>query len=462
MTVLSSPRRRTCGLIGAVLLAAALSPAHASAALPQPLPQPLAGVFATPSELFAPAAEVTLEPDTRGAALHLVTDGRTALKTLARRYGVTAGAVRTLDSGPGWRLREVRLPHPGVARAPARPVSVQDYAVRPGDTLSGVAARHGLSLVDLLGVNLERQSLDALRAGEVLRIPTRERGVLVRIKPGQTALSLIAGYGADLAATARANDVLPTELHVGDELLLPGIRAESFRQQLLSAREAERRAQLALAKQRKYEAYLAWKQQRERQRQQEKYARQQKYEAYLAWQNSPERQRQQAAYERQARYEAAQMAAQAAARQRASAAVQPPARPPIQTASAGRAGGLAWPLRAFTLTSRFAERDIAFHREVFHGGIDLAAPFGTPVYAASAGTVAASGYGAFGLNVWTVSGNSTVIYGHLSRAAVVPGQTVQPGQLLGSVGCTGICTGPHLHFEVRLGGQAVDPLALLP
>lgn len=456
MTVLSDARRSARGLIGAALLCAGLFPAQASATLPEPL----AGMFTAPSDLFVPEPEVTLQPDTRGPALQLVTGGQTTAKALARRYGVTAGAVRTLKSGPGWRLREVRLPHPGVARAPARPASVQGYTVRPGDTLSGVATRHGLSMVDLLSVNLDRQSLDTLRAGETLNIPTRERGLLVRIKPGQSALSLIAGYGADLVATARANDVLPTELHVGDELLLPGIRAESFRQQLLAAREAERRAQLAYARQQKYEEYLAWQQDRERQRLQEKYARQEKYEAYLAWKNSPERQRQQAAYERQARYEAAQ----AAARQRASAAVQQGASLPgrVQTASTSRVGGLAWPLRSFTLTSRFAERDIAFHREVFHGGIDLAAPFGTPIYAASDGTVSASGYGAFGLNVWTVNGTSTVIYGHMSRTAVVPGQTVHTGQVLGYVGCTGVCTGPHLHFEVRLGGQAVDPLALLP
>ncbi|GGO28167.1 M23 family metallopeptidase [Deinococcus humi] len=455
MTVLSFARRRACGLIGATLLAASLPLAHASA----PLPERLGGLLATPSELFTPGAEVTLQPDTRGPALQVVTNGQTTGKVLARRYGVTPGAVRTLSSGAGWRLREVRLPYPGVARAPARPASIQAYTVRPGDTLSGVATRHGLSMVDLLGVNLDRQSLDSLRAGETLNIPTRERGLLVRIKPGQSALSLIAGYGADLVTTARANDVLPTELHVGDELLLPGIRAESFRQQLLAAREADRLAQIAYEKQQKYGEYLAWKRDRERQRLQEKYARQEKYEAYLAWKNSPERQRKQAAYERQARYEAAQ----AAARQRAAVVQQPASRPGrVQTASTGHVGGLAWPLRSFTLTSRFGERDIAFHREVFHGGIDLAAPFGTPIYAASAGTVSASGYGAFGLNVWTVNGNSTVIYGHMSQTAVVPGQTVQTGQLLGYVGCTGICTGPHLHFEVRLGGQAVDPLALLP
>ncbi|GGL72164.1 peptidase M23 [Deinococcus aerolatus] len=462
MTVLSpaplSPVRRYARvLLGAALLLAASPVAHASAALPERL----AALFPTPVALFEAEPDVVLQRAPGGLSVQIITAGQITPKVLARRYGVTTGAVRTLKSASDWRLSEIRLPGRAAVRAPARPSSVHSYAARPGDTLSAVATRHGLSMVDLLGVNLDRQSLDTLRAGETLNIPTRERGLLVRIKPGQSALSLIAGYGADLVATAHANDVLPTELQVGDELLLPGVRAEGFRLQLLAAREAERQAQLAYEKQQRYEAYLTWKKDRDRQRLQEKYARQQKYEAYLAWKDSPERRRQQAAYERQAQYEAAQ----AAARQRAAtAAVRPQANLPatVQTASTGRVGGLAWPLRSFTLTSRFGERDIAFHREVFHGGIDLAAPFGTPIYAASGGTVSASGYGAFGLNVLTVSGNSTVIYGHMSRTAVVAGQTVQPGQLLGYIGCTGICTGPHLHFEVRLGGQAIDPFAMLP
>ena len=124
--------------------------------------------------------------------------------------------------------------------------------------------------------------------------------------------------------------------------------------------------------------------------------------------------------------------------------------------------GLVWPMRSYRLTSRYAERDIAFHQQVFHGGIDLAAPYGTPIYAASAGRVTQSGYGAYGLNVYTPSGDSTLVYGHMSRTAVSSGQEVAQGQLLGYIGCTGICTGPHLHFEVRLGGQTVDPLGLLP
>ncbi|MDL2345680.1 M23 family metallopeptidase, partial [Deinococcus sp. MIMF12] len=131
-------------------------------------------------------------------------------------------------------------------------------------------------------------------------------------------------------------------------------------------------------------------------------------------------------------------------------------------AGVGPVAGLRWPVHGARITSRFGEEDIDYHKQVFHGGVDLAAPAGTPVYAAAGGTVLESGHGAYGLNVLTGGGGTTLVYGHLSRAAVRTGQTVAPGDLLGFVGCTGICTGPHLHFEVRPGGQAVDPLPLLP
>lgn len=384
--------------------------------------------------------------------------------SIAARYGVSRAAVAALPRRAGEKARVLRveLPLPTPDRPPALPRSVVTHTVQPGETLAGIAADAGLSLVDLLSANLDRSSLDDLGAGETLFLPTAERGLLVRIKPGQTALSLIAGYGADLARTARANDVLPTALAPGDYLLLPGVRAGGLYGQLVERREAreeaERRA-LALAR---YERYLAWQRERERARLEERYAMQAKYEAYLAWKNGPERRRLIRAYERQVQYEAAQAALRERERQQAQA-VQAQG---LQIQSAGvnvSAGGqLAWPVRGARVTSRYGEADIDFHKQVFHGGVDLAAPAGTAVYAAADGTVTESGYGAYGMNVYTVQGDSTLVYGHLGRAAVTAGQTVRRGDLLGEVGCTGICTGPHLHFELRLDGHAVDPLALLP
>lgn len=97
----------------------------------------------------------------------------------------------------------------------------------------------------------------------------------------------------------------------------------------------------------------------------------------------------------------------------------------------------------------------------FHAGVDLAAPSGTSVYAAAAGQVAIAGNtGGYGLLVELEHGSGyETRYGHLSRLNVVPGQTVQTGELIGFVGSTGNSTGPHLHYEKRINGVPVDPLS---
>lgn len=99
----------------------------------------------------------------------------------------------------------------------------------------------------------------------------------------------------------------------------------------------------------------------------------------------------------------------------------------------------------------------------FHSGIDLAAPAGTPVYAAAAGRVqVVRSVGGYGLHVmtWGPEG-ALIIYGHLSEVDVAGGGWVAAGERIGRVGATGNATGPHLHLEVRLSGAAVDPAAWL-
>lgn len=95
----------------------------------------------------------------------------------------------------------------------------------------------------------------------------------------------------------------------------------------------------------------------------------------------------------------------------------------------------------------------------FHAGIDLAAPTGTPIVATAAGVVAsADWYGGYGLCVTVDHQNGYVtLYGHMSQINVGVGQRVQPGQPLGRVGSTGSSTGPHLHYELRRDGYAVNP-----
>ena len=95
-----------------------------------------------------------------------------------------------------------------------------------------------------------------------------------------------------------------------------------------------------------------------------------------------------------------------------------------------------------------------------HAGIDFGAPIGTPVYAASSGSVIAAG-AASGFGQWVKLrnvGNITTVYGHISRWTVTVGQVVQAGQLIAYSGNEGRSTGPHLHFEVRVDDNAVDPI----
>lgn len=99
----------------------------------------------------------------------------------------------------------------------------------------------------------------------------------------------------------------------------------------------------------------------------------------------------------------------------------------------------------------------------FHTGLDFPAPAGTPVGAAGAGRVTFAGwYPRYG-NLVSVAHGSGVrtLYAHLSAFAVQLGQRVSVGERVGLVGSTGASTGPHLHFEVRVRGAAVDPLTAL-
>jgi murein DD-endopeptidase MepM/ murein hydrolase activator NlpD len=126
-------------------------------------------------------------------------------------------------------------------------------------------------------------------------------------------------------------------------------------------------------------------------------------------------------------------------------------------------GVLAWPVFG-TITSPFGYRRSPFGGGMeFHQGLDIAAPMGTTVTAAASGTVISAGwYGGYGNYILIDHGGGMATgYGHLSQIFVSAGQQVQKGQAIGAVGSTGMSTGPHLHFEVRLSGKPADPAAYL-
>jgi murein DD-endopeptidase MepM/ murein hydrolase activator NlpD len=135
----------------------------------------------------------------------------------------------------------------------------------------------------------------------------------------------------------------------------------------------------------------------------------------------------------------------------------------IQANSGEKPGVLAWPVNGW-LSSPFGYRvhPILGTRRL-HSGIDLAASSGSPISAAASGVVIiAAPYGGYGNAVVIDHGGGlATLYAHQSRIVVSKGQAVATGDLIGYVGCTGLCTGPHLHFETRESGVPVDPMKYL-
>lgn len=134
-------------------------------------------------------------------------------------------------------------------------------------------------------------------------------------------------------------------------------------------------------------------------------------------------------------------------------------------ALAPRAGrGLANPVPGAPITSGFGNRiHPIYGTSRLHAGIDFGAGTGTSIRAAGDGVVVSagsmSGYG--NATIVDHGGGIATLYAHQSSIGVSAGQRVSQGQVIGRVGCTGACTGPHLHFEVRVNGNPVDPMGYI-
>lgn len=140
-----------------------------------------------------------------------------------------------------------------------------------------------------------------------------------------------------------------------------------------------------------------------------------------------------------------------------------PARPEL-SARGGERLSFIWPAYG-EITGYFHEVG-PWWRLGYHEGLDLGTGYGAAVMAAEAGTVIEADYGwnsGYGTYIKIDHGNGIhTLYGHLSELYVEPWEQVARGEVIGLTGNTGASTGPHLHFEVRVGGAKVDPLTYLP
>jgi hypothetical protein len=119
---------------------------------------------------------------------------------------------------------------------------------------------------------------------------------------------------------------------------------------------------------------------------------------------------------------------------------------------------MRWPAICHTISQEYGNPSDRYVSG-YHTGIDIACAAGSPIYAAHDGTVSVAGWkGAYG-NTVEVQANSSLYtsYHHMSSISVRVGQVVSAGKILGHIGSTGQSTGPHLHFEVRVNGEPVDP-----
>lgn len=125
------------------------------------------------------------------------------------------------------------------------------------------------------------------------------------------------------------------------------------------------------------------------------------------------------------------------------------------------AGGFMAPIPGAPITSPFGWRVHPIYGDArLHTGVDIGASSGTPIRASAGGTVVSAGWlGGYGYaTIIEHGGGLATLYAHQSSMGVSGGQRVSAGEIIGRVGCTGSCTGPHLHFEVRLWGSPVDPI----
>jgi murein DD-endopeptidase MepM/ murein hydrolase activator NlpD len=320
------------------------------------------------------------------------------LSAIARRYGVTVEALKERNRLSSSLIRPgqtLRIPGNAPSQVPGLPPGFRLHRLEPGDTLTSLAARYGLGEAALLAVNEDLVGEDGSFSGPSLRIPPRP-GLLVTLAPGQDLLSLALAYGMAPSDLARANGLEGYKVSPGQRLFIPG--------HLPEARPVEPEERLATRAPRDARERL----------QEEVRAELAKAPMYLA-------------------------------------AYRPSSR------------GLIWPLQG-VISSGFGSRNLSVAGSTFHLGLDIVSPIGTPILAAQAGVVSRAGWGGhYGYVVYLDhEGGMQTRYAHLNRIDVSVGERVRQGDPLGVVGETGATTGPHLHFEVRISGRAVNPRDYLP
>ena len=422
-----------------------LTPAAPASAAPSvsaaPRTQSLDELRLREKEAAGDLEDSSAEVQAAGAALRAVEEQLPgARRAVAQATGELAGARAKVAAATA----EVRRAEAEAARA-AREVEAASDKVDEGREEVGRLARRTYQrgrLSDLRDVMEAGEPQDALiRAGMLRSVFRSQNDSLSRLTADRLEL---AGTRAELAADERSLEQARAEAERDEARAREiAIRAEQAAKKVEDL-AAQRKAVLAQAEQHRAEDLQDYR------------------EAQAASADLAERIRKaaaKAAAERAAA-ERRRKAAEEAERKRRAAAGKPAA----PRAAEPKNDGMLWPAPG-RLTSRYGYRRHPIYGDRrFHAGIDIGGGLGARVRASDAGYVTYAGY-ARGYGTLVVVSHGTVggrdlstAYAHMGQLSVREGQTVRKGQKVGEIGNEGNSTGPHLHFEVRLNGNPVDPL----
>lgn len=359
----------------------------------------------------------------------ITVQAKDTLWSIAQREGIDVATIKSLNSLSGDTIRVgmvLNVPGEAVTAESAAPITV---TVRAGDNLFDIALAYGVRVADLIAFNDLEGTV--IHPGQQLQLVAGEKTLeplVIEVAKGDSLWSIARLYDTTVVAITAANGITEASvLQPGHKLQIPGqyAYADSDRggavPEVIVVASGDSLWALARAHNTTVAAIMG--------------ANNLTSERLISGQ---------------------QLRILPGAEVAAGRAL-----PDSGVATSLTSGVMQWPLVG-AITSRFGYRTLRIAGSNFHSGLDIDGETGDPIYAAVAGTVTHSGWqGGYGKLVIVENGDTTYYYAHASELLVNEGDVVAAGAVIALVGSTGNSTGSHLHFEVRVSDDSVDPLPIL-